>query len=120
MLRIFLLLALMPILLLAEETVPMEDYNFVTEFVRMISILGAMIGVLLLVAWGLKRVMNTRMEQINETSNIRIIERRALTPKANLYLLEVEGKKMVVAESPAGIHHLTNFETEREEAHEMV
>jgi len=98
----------------------MGEYAFLSEFVRMLSILGMMIGALLLVAWVLKRIMHTRIQQMNATSTIHIIERRALAPKSALYLLEVEGQRMVVAESPAGIQHLTNLKEEREEAHEMV
>ncbi len=112
-------LLLFPLALLAEETpLPQETHNFASEFTQMLSVLGMMIGALLLVAWVLKRIMNTRIQQINETSTIRILERRHLAPKSAIYLVEVEGKKIVIAESPAGIHPLT--ELEKEPAHEMV
>jgi flagellar biosynthetic protein FliO len=121
MLRLLTFLTLLPTLILAEEdAAPIEDYDFVSEFIRMLSLLGIMIGVLLLLAWALKRIMNSRMEQMNESSNIRILERRALAPKSAVYLLEVEGTKMVVAESPAGIHHLTTIEQEPARSHELV
>ena len=100
----------------------MPEYNFASEFMRMLSILGMMILVLLIVSWVLKRMMSTRMERLNTDSTIQILERRPLGPKAALYLLEVEGKKMVIAESPSGIHHLADLEAEKEESssHELV
>ncbi len=111
------LLFLFPALLFAEEGITPPDYSFVNEFIRMLSVLGAMIGALLLVAWFMKKMMATRIEQINQTSEIRILESRTIAPKCNIYLLDVRGKQMVVAESQAGVQHLTNLNPE--ETNEM-
>jgi flagellar biogenesis protein FliO len=42
-------------------------------------------------------------------NGIKIIERKALTPKSFLYLVDIYGKVIVIAESPQGIHLITEF-----------
>src|SRR4051812_14460183 len=67
---------------------PMND-RFYTEFFKMLSVLGLIVLALLMVTWFLKRMLNTRIEQVNSNSLIKVIERRSLTPKTSVYMLEV-------------------------------
>lgn len=86
--------------------------RFYTEFLNMLATLGLVIGIILIAAWFLKRLLNTRIEQINTTSTIKISERRALSPKTALYLLEIHGKTVLIAESQNGVTHLAQFTSE--------
>lgn len=90
----------------------LEDYSFAHEFLNMLSTLGVFLLALLALAWLLRRVRQTRVDQINLSSAIKIIERRILAPKGVLYLVDVEGQRMVLSESPAGIHYITSLNQE--------
>lgn len=101
---------------------PLEDFmetheekqndRFWSEFLNMLATLGMIIGVILIAAWFLRRLLNTRLEQINISSSIKITERRSLSPKTALYLLEVNDKAILIAESQNGVTLLSQFSPE--------
>lgn len=116
MYRIFALLFLAPLSLIAEELpkeLPpppeMPPDQFYGEFFKMIFMLGLVIAFLLLVMWFLKRMMSARIEQLNLTSFIKIVERRVLTPKTTLYVIEVFDRRFLVAESHSGSASVTEL-----------
>lgn len=86
-----------------------ESFDFWASFRQMLVSLAAVCSLILVTAWFLKRFMKTRLEQINSGSTIKILERRNLTPKSVVYLLDIEGKKVLIAESQTGVHMLTEF-----------
>lgn len=85
-----------------KQELPRED-NFMKEFVKMLMTLGAIITVLLVVSFLIKRFTNTRIQQINESSDIKILERRAITAKTSIYLLDIKGKQIAIVESHNGL-----------------
>jgi len=85
-----------------KQELPRED-NFMKEFVKMLIALGAIITVLLVVSFLIKRFTNTRIQQINESSDIKILERRAITAKTSIYLLDIKGKQIAIVESHNGL-----------------
>lgn len=89
-------------------TVPQEPTteHFFMEFLHMLAMLGILLGLILAVSWVLKRILNTRMEQINQSSPIKILERRSLTPKTAIFVVDVYGKKCIVADSQNGVTYL--------------
>lgn len=89
-----------------EEQRQEEQSHFAAEFKKMLTILFVFIGALMALSWAVKRVANARIEQVNAVSSIKVLEKRSLSPKGMLYLVEVEGKRMLIAESPAGINSL--------------
>jgi flagellar biosynthetic protein FliO len=91
-----------------EQTKPGED-RFISNFINMLTSLGLIIALIFIVSWILKRFLNTRIQQINTQSTIKIIERRALTPKTCIYLLEIEDKRIVIAESTNGVTTLSQY-----------
>lgn len=96
-----------------EDVIPpqtKQDDRFFTELLNMLSVLGIVIVVILATAWFLKRILNTRMQQINTISPIKILERRALTPKTTIYLIEINGKGIALAESQNGASLLAEFD----------
>lgn len=80
--------------------------RFFSEFLNMLVTLSLIIILILIAAWFLKRMLNTRMQQVNSTSPIKILERRALTPKTAVYLLDIHGKGFVIADSQNGVTNL--------------
>lgn len=93
-----------------------ETDRFLTEFISMLATLGLIISLILILAWFLKRMVNNSQMQGNETSLIKIIDRRSLSPKALVYLLEIEGKTLVVAESQTGVTALAQYDSPEDDA----
>jgi flagellar biogenesis protein FliO len=89
---------------LAEEK---GDSRFFQEFLNMLFYLGIIVLFIFIFMWVLKRLMNVRVEQINQTSAIKILERRSLTPKTTVYVLEVLGKAIAIADSVDGVTFLS-------------
>jgi flagellar biogenesis protein FliO len=81
-----------------KQELPRED-NFMKEFIKMLMTLAAIITVLLVASWLLKRMNNTRIQQINESSEIKILERRSVTAKTSIFLLDIKGRQFAVVES---------------------
>ncbi len=84
-----------------------EEGHFYSDLFNMLFTLGLLIALLLMGSWIVKRLMHTRLHQINTTSSIKIIESRALSTKSVIYLLEIQGKEIAVAESINGITQIT-------------
>lgn len=76
---------------------------FLKEFLNMLWTLGLLLGGLFLVAYLLRRLLNARQDQANVTSAIKIMERRALSNKTSLYLIEVGEKAIVLSEGSNGV-----------------
>lgn len=99
---------------LDQDNVPEElkgDLNggtFIPELMNMLFMLGLLVLLILLASWYLKRVVNTRIQQANDTSEIKIEERRALTAKTSIYLLRIKDKHVLIAESSNGITLLSS------------
>jgi flagellar biogenesis protein FliO len=93
-----------------EEVLPdnsqEQNNQFYVEFIRMLGLLGLVILILLLLMWFVKKMINSRLEQMNSSSLIKIVERRAITQKTTLYVLDISGKRVVMAESQNGVASL--------------
>lgn len=95
-----------------------ETDNFQAKFFNMLLILGLLIGFMILASWALKRMMKTKMTQLNSGSHIKVLETRYLSPRASLHLIEVEDHAFLIAESPTAVTFLSSFSLETDEAKE--
>lgn len=94
----------------SEEPFPLsEGSSFSDQLFHMILSLGFVIILLVIGTWVLKRFFGQRLQQLNSSCGIKIIERRTLSPKSVLYIVEIEGKKILIGETPAGINSLATF-----------
>ena len=57
-----------------------------------------------------KKFSSQRMTQSNHFRSIKILEKRAISPKSMLYLVEIGGKKILLAESQLEIRNVSNLE----------
>lgn len=89
-----------------------EKDNFQAKFLNMLFILGLLVGFMILASWALKKMMRSRLTQINQVSAIKVLETRQLSPKSALYLIEVEGQALLIGESQTGLTHLASFSSE--------
>lgn len=95
---------------LEEEMAKGAEYNstrYFKEFLNMVFLLGLIIATLFLILHFFKRYMHTRTQQMNEQSDIKLVEQRALSAKSSLYVIEFAGQTLLIAESPAGVQLLT-------------
>lgn len=86
--------------------------HFFAELMNMLSTLGIILLALLIVAWITRRMLNTRLEQVNTTSSIKILERRSLAPRVTIYVLDISGARLIVGETPAGLVRLGELASE--------
>lgn len=89
-----------------------EADRFTTELLNMVMTLLFFIGVILALSWFLKRILSARQQQVNTQSSIKILEQRNLSSKTFIYLLDVRGHTLVVAESPTSLSLLASLPTE--------
>lgn len=92
-----------------DEPIVKESETFQTKFFNMIFLLGLLIAFMLLASWALKRMMKSKLTQINEASHIKVIESRYLSPRATLYIVEAENQTFLIAESPTTVSYLTKL-----------
>lgn len=92
-----------------EELKSDEPDQFQAKFLHMIFILALLIGFMILASWALKRMMKARITQVNQTSLIKVLETRQLSPKSSLFLIEIEGKMVLIGESPTTLSHIASF-----------
>ena len=86
-----------------------QGYNYWGQFCNMLLTLGFILILIFLSVYLLKRLMRSRIKQLNKSTGIRILERRSLTSKTSLYLIDILGKGVVISDSPSGIQVVTEF-----------
>lgn len=91
-----------------EEPVPevIDQSKFLGEFFYMLLMLAVLITLVYFLAWFMRRMTTIRIDQYNEGSSMKIVERRQVSQRTTLYLMEVEGKKIVMAETPTSVVQL--------------
>lgn len=97
--------------LLADEipTPEMVTGGYEWAFFKMIFALVVLLLAIFLTVWALKRLTQGRFLQMNSTKEIKVLERRPLSQKSMLYLVEVGGKKILLAESHLEIRRLASL-----------
>lgn len=88
--------------------------DFGAAFVKMFLTLIALVVLLYLTYWVLKRFIRHRLEKGVGAQAIHILEKRMISPKTMLYLVEFEGKKILFAESHLEIKRLDAHPVELE------
>lgn len=91
-----------------------ESDTFQAKFLNMLFLLALLIGFMILASWALKRLMSTKITQLNGSGNIKILETRYLSPRATLYLVEIQDRTILIAESPTAMSLLATFPQEPE------
>ena len=79
-------------------------------FLKMFLALIALIVAIFFTVWLLKKLSQGRWAGGNNSRAIKIIEKRPLSPKTMLYIIDVDGQQSVIAESQLEIKHLMNLE----------
>lgn len=96
--------------LCAEETNTHTSYlhDVVHMLITLMLLLFVVAGTLYL----LKKLMRSRLRYLNRSTAIKILEKRALSQKSSLYLIDILGKGVVVSESQGHIQLICEFPKE--------
>ena len=70
-----------------------------TAFIKTIVVLVGLLILVILTVWMFKKISHGRLRSFNYMKSIKILEKRPLSPKSMLYLVEVGGKQVLLAES---------------------
>jgi flagellar biogenesis protein FliO len=90
-----------------EEVMQEEaDYSFGDQILKMLFALATIVSLILLTAWLMRRLSKNRTRYGNHSHHIKVIERRPIGPKTTLYLLDIMGQGVVIADAPGGVRTL--------------
>ena len=87
------------------QQMPAGDYG--TSIAKMFISLIVIVVVLYATLWFLRRLIQNRLEKGSDSSSIQILEKRMLSPKTMLYLVEIDNKRVLLAESQLEIKKIT-------------
>lgn len=96
----------------AETLKDMTPPDIGAAFVKMILAFLAIIVLLFGTYWFLRRLIQNRLQKGVGDQAIQVLEKRMISPKTMLYLVEVENKKVLLAESHLEIKRLESFTEE--------
>ena len=86
---------------------PGVDYG--SAIAQMLLTFFAIIALLFVSFWFLRRLIQNRLQKGVGDQAIQIIEKRMISPKTMLYIIEVDGKKTLIAESHLEIKKLETY-----------
>ncbi len=93
----------------AEAAAPLPPNDMVATLVKMILTLAALAALLFITYWFLRRLIQNRMHRGVGEQTIQILEKRMISQKTMLYLIQVENKKILFAESHLEVKALESF-----------
>jgi len=96
-----------------SEPAPEPEHStasYENAFVKMLVTLVGLIVLILLSVWMLRRIAQGRFSKFSTQKGIKILEKRPLSGKSMLYLVEVSGKKVLIAESQLEVRRLAIIE----------
>jgi flagellar protein FliO/FliZ len=84
-------------------------HSYEGAFVRMLVTLLGLVLLVFATFWILRRLGKGKFK-MGSSRTINVIERRALSPKSMLYVVEIGNKKVLISESQLEVRALTSFE----------
>ena len=69
---------------------------------------------MILASWALKRMMKTKMTNLNTGGHIKVLETRYLSPRATIYLIKIDDQSVLIAESPTSVTYLATLPKDSE------
>ena len=99
----------------ASKTAPAEEARptiptYEGAFFKMIVVLVSLLFIIFFFIWIMRRFTQHRIRLFNQAKHIKIIERRPLSPKTALYIIEIGEKRVLVAESQLEVKTLATLE----------
>jgi len=92
-----------------EETLsPLQSTDMGFVLIKMLLAMTSIVIFLFIAYWVLRRLIQNRFQKGNSKQTIVVLEKKMVSQKTVLYLIEVEGKKILFAESHLEIRTLDN------------
>lgn len=92
---------------LLQTSTELQPGDYGTAFIKMFLTLIALIGLFALTVWFLRRLIRQKLERGTGEQRIQVLEKKMISPKTTLYVIEHEGQKLLFAESQLEIRALT-------------
>jgi flagellar biogenesis protein FliO len=96
-------------LALTDATNQIPPGDFGAAFAKMILTLLGLVLLMLVSYWFIKKIIQQRLQKGIGTSAIQVLEKKMISPKTMLYLIEVDHKKILIAESHLEVKRLEAF-----------
>lgn len=96
----------------APESAAPVTTDYEHAFVKMMLTLVILLILIIATIWLLRRFSSGRLRGMNRNLSIKVLERRPLSQKTNLYIIEAAGKKILVSESQWEVRTLSQMEEE--------
>jgi flagellar biogenesis protein FliO len=101
------------------QDIPLPELSLSTDygaaFIKMFLSLIVIVALLVITFLFLRRLVQSRLKRGIGMESIRIIERKMISPKSVLYLIEVDGQKVLIGESHVEIRRLETWKLEHGE-----
>lgn len=104
--KICLFLVLSAFLQAEDATILEHAPSYEGTLIKMLTTLAGLLILVFLTLWLLKKISSGRFGGSNTSKKIVILEKRPLSPKTLLYLVELEGKKILISESQLEVRML--------------
>jgi flagellar biogenesis protein FliO len=88
----------------------LPEVEFKSVFFKMLFTLIALVILIVVSFYFFKRFSKMKFSSQNQNSNIKIIEKRVLSPKSILYLIEADGKKSLISESHLEVRKIKDLD----------
>ena len=83
--------------------------SYGSAIIQMLLTLTAIIVLLFLSFWFIRRLIHNRLHRGGGEQAIHILEKRMISPKTILYWIEVDNKKILISESQLEVRRLESF-----------
>lgn len=93
-----------PFISTSDPEVVTGNYGF--ALMKLFLSLAIIIGLLSFTLWFLRRLIRYRQEKGGAIQAIKILEKKMISPKTMLYFVEIEGEKIILAESQLEVRQL--------------
>jgi len=87
----------------SQESPSQEEYSLGKELSQPLLTLGLLLAIALILSWAIRRRALLTVSHHKTRGSIELLERRALSPKSILYLIEIGETQILIGESPTGI-----------------
>ncbi len=96
----------------AAQEAPLKEFlplNMRSELFKMLFSLVILLGAFGVCIWAFKKLLRHKTSRLGSSSAIKVLDKRALTPKSSIYLVEVANKVLVLSESNDTVTLLSEF-----------
>lgn len=97
-----------------------EEGRYGALWNKTLLLLISVLLVLFVGTWYLKKFSKFKIKEPSKESRIQLIEKRVISPKAVVYLLSIDGHKVAISETSAGICLLASNITDKSVNEQLI